>query len=293
MPAAPSEMDERCINPQRGRIQSSIHELGRFLQPTHCPWPLCKFSYRTPMAAPALRRTGCLQGFDPNWHRPLRGKRQQLSKKKGVSQINPALAVPAPKPRPGPVPWLRHCWHGPRSRCSRSSPRPASCSAASASGAMRAWVTAHRPRRRPPAAAGAWPAPGYGQCWPYRRAAPRPGPHVQRRQCDGDAAVAMALFVCTRHAAARGAGGLGHPLGRFAIGAHQQRAGALLHDPVGQQRCTADHHGLGCGYSLGQRGNAVQVRIDGDHGVKQAGQERADDALAHGFAGWKAMSWRI
>ena len=115
-----------------------------------------------------------------------------------------------------------------------------------------------------------------------------PALHVQRRQCDGDAAVAMALFGAHGMLQPVALCGLGHPLGRFAIRAHQQRARALLHDPVGQQRCTADHHGLGCGYSLGQRGNAVQVRIDGDHSVKQAGQERADDALAHGFAGMES-----
>ena len=43
--------------------------------------------------------------------------------KKGVPQLTPAQPPPAPKPRPGLAPWPRHCWHGPRNRCSRNSLR--------------------------------------------------------------------------------------------------------------------------------------------------------------------------
>jgi hypothetical protein len=40
-----------------------------------------------------------------------------------------------------------------------------------------------------------------------------------------------------------------------------------------------------CGHGLVQGGHAVQVRVHGDHGVEQAGQEGADDALADRLAG--------
>ena len=61
-------------------------------------------------------------------------------------------------------------------------------------------------------------------------------------------------------------------------------AGALLHNPIGQQRRGTEQHGL-CGwYGLVQGGYPVQVRIDSDDGIEQVGQKAPDDALAHHFA---------
>ena len=70
----------------------------------------------------------------------------------------------------------------------------------------------------------------------HRPALPCPALHGHGWQVDGDAAVAVALLGAHGVLQAVARGCLGHPLGRFAVGAHQQRAGALLHDPVGQQR---------------------------------------------------------
>ena len=101
---------------------------------------------------------------------------------------------------------------------------------------------------------------------------------------DGDAAVAVAFLGAHGVIQAVAGGGLGHPLGGFAVGADEQCAGALLHDPVGQQRGTAEHHGLRGRHGLVQRSHAVQVRVHRHHGVEQAGQEGADDALADRLA---------
>ena len=65
---------------------------------------------------------GGLSRLKPNMAPSLTGQ-APAAIKKGVSQITPARQPPAPRPRPGPVPWLRHCWHGPRNRCSRNSLR--------------------------------------------------------------------------------------------------------------------------------------------------------------------------
>ena len=86
-------------------------------QPTHCPGPLQTIER---VAAGAAK--GGLSRLKPNMAPALTGQ-APAAIKKGVSQITPARQPPAPEPRPGPVPWLRHCWHGPRSRCSRSCPR--------------------------------------------------------------------------------------------------------------------------------------------------------------------------
>ena len=101
---------------------------------------------------------------------------------------------------------------------------------------------------------------------------------------DGDAAVAVSLLGAHGVLQDVARGGLGHPLGGFAVGAHQKRAGALLHDPVGQQRRAAQGHGARGGHGIAKRGDPVQVRVHGDHGVEQAGEKGADDSLAHGLA---------
>lgn len=80
-------------------------------------------------------------------------------------------------------------------------------------------------------------------------------------------------------------GGLGDPLGRFAVGPHQQGLGAALGDQVGQRLRATEHQSLRHGDGLLQPLDAVQVRVHGDDCIEQPGQKPAHHLLAHGLAG--------
>lgn len=122
----------------------------------------------------------------------------------------------------------------------QNSPAPAACSAARASASISACVTATSTEAAPSCSSSraAWArvSPVLAMSSSSATALPCPALHGHGWQVDGDAAVAVALLGAHGVLQAVARGCLGHPLGRFAVGAHQQRAGALLHDPVGQQR---------------------------------------------------------
>ena len=86
-------------------------------------------------------------------------------------------------------------------------------------------------------------------------------------------------------------GGLGHHWADSRRRAHQQRAGALLHDQKSASsgallRATVRRGGT----ASSSRGDAVQVRVHGDHGVEQAGRKGPPPGWLTAPPGWKAMS---
>ena len=75
-----------------------------------------------------------------------------------------------------------------------------------------------------------------------------------------------------------------HPLLRFGVGAHQHRRIRAVGQPPRQRRRRVHRHRAPRRDGVPEAGRAVQVRIDGDHGVEATRQPAANDALAHGLA---------
>ena len=97
-------------------------------------------------------------------------------------------------------------------------------------------------------------------------------------------AITMPLLVADRVVQALRQRGGAHPLARFFVGRQQQCARHLPRDVGAKQQRGGQGHAAAAGHDLVQRGHAVQVRVDRDHGVEGAGQQPPQVALADHLA---------
>ena len=77
-------------------------------------------------------------------------------------------------------------------------------------------------------------------------------------------------------------------LSRLFVRAQQQRILSTRRNEISQQRGGAEHNGVSDGHYFLQRGNLVQVRIDGDQCTEKTGQKPSNNALTDSCVGMKS-----
>ena len=106
------------------------------------------------------------------------------------------------------------------------------------------------------------------------------------RQNKPDLAIAAAVLFRDHHFGAQQFCDLLHPGQGFAVGTDQYAVGIEVALQYFSERWSC-RNGCGgdAGDDLAERRDAVEMRVDGYEAIEMVGDEPADDALAHGFAG--------